>query len=1420
MNTYQFEQLVYCSSQKSIVTENPGFGIRTKSAGLTNAEAEDIVSAAKVNYAVPMEQRATRQLIEEHPQLDELYPPLYTYKKIQLSNGDIKYIVARTVYVGIDYGYFARIEGAHRDGANYIAHVLVFNEPIPPTVLLHAIQLGVFLPQNMVCSPENEDICSYLIGEPTVLTAGEIQVEEEPNHTLTEQIGWLITALLQAYKNQRTDEYAKKIIYKSNQEQILQLLPIFGVLPKNLIKDVYFQINNMEAYNVPIDLNIQFINEKSQAQIASDYCITVDTLQKPISTSNIEENFLFAQVHHCCEVEDFQMLETLIDMFCEFDFSQTIDYETAYNSMILARTSEPLLLESYTPKQLENILDTSLLPQDKTIIEKKINEAINGELAIPKDIKNYKKRIEIIDTLRNSHPNVLHLEATSGNRLMEVLFETEENDTLPSLEKYCDCLIYILEKADCSLPEEEKFLQVISKLHEKKSWLTFIKYYYSEIPLASLLKIEECILQSKTEFDKFELIEEILNSKMLAARNASTIANALQTLWQKVESETEKDYIINLFRKITNKQTAKMVMENITDQTFYDALNQNSTFQKRILNQVKKMFPFVSKFLCLLCVIAFSACKVELKKSKPYCNPFQAVVYSLPTTNVAQVEEITYDEKKKKILAEQYSIDKLGRINYYQSIRDNDTVAVNYDYRNKKLKNIISSDVDYTLDGDKYELSSLRAFEKGTNTQKSVTTYSYGKNGELKRTVEYENDEKTFYDYTYFPDMHLQTLTITSSANNNKIVFEFDQNKQRPINRKDYGGKKQKLQASYTYVYFSEDKYGNWQSAICKNAKGKAVRSYDRKYKYFSDIENEKKQLRRAAEMTSYTMQNLSDNKIINYFKNIPYRFKLNNYSHNTPSLGLTIFLAVLLIGFIFLLVHLAKKYNLLQGFSGRVQPNGMKRTWMFNKEAYLDVLVIAAVLLLAFMAVLATMCVIGAITFAILWVFKVLLIVLVWIGWIALIGGGLYLYAAQDGPGCITVLVGGVIVIFRNVLKDLGQNAVDWGFDFMSNLNVFGWGLSVITNFWDVILMTVTTPLVIFFSAAFVIILCVFLLMGFEKIVMSLYDIRRPCPVCGSTKTPEYWIDEYHKHPVALHPGFYGVFHQTNPDTGEKLPTMIFNGKGKLLRKCTNCHSFMRGNTQGQSTVGTEKHIGVVGHRSSGKSYLLYSGLHELIDHYPTISAHQDFDRDTSIGSNYERIRKGAGIQTDVKDAYRAIQLMIEHKPVAYHIYFYDVAGEMFNQRSTSYQKAMTFYKNVQSIIFIVDPTMIDTSGGELSDEMENWLKKQPRSEQFSLDNIYSSMQTILMRAGNNTKHLHLTFVCTKADMGYLEACGYNQNISEKDIEQFMKNDLRLGNIINAAKSSFKDVHFEIASVQPSYIENMRKLFVNVLKQLGVNIG
>lgn len=341
-------------------------------------------------------------------------------------------------------------------------------------------------------------------------------------------------------------------------------------------------------------------------------------------------------------------------------------------------------------------------------------------------------------------------------------------------------------------------------------------------------------------------------------------------------------------------------------------------------------------------------------------------------------------------------------------------------------------------------------------------------------------------------------------------------------------------------------------------------------------------------------------------------------------------------------------------------------------------------------------------------------------------------------------------------------------------------------------------------------------LLNGFEFIVTRIYSIRRPCPICGSTATPDYIVGGK-SHPVKLHPGVYGVFTHKSPVTGESIPTMLLNGRGKVTRKCKKCNSFINADTD--NTIGTEIHIGIVGHRSSGKSYLLYSGLSSLMSSYPERFSQIDADNDTRIENKKKRIDARDGIQTDVANKYRAIQLILKSKlrPVPYHLFFYDVAGEKFNASSSSHKTAMDFYRNVQSIVFIVDPSMLDISGTPASAKFVDWHKRNANAEKYRIDGSFAVLKDILETVGRKSNKIDFNFVCTKTDMGYLPELGYSKTPGENEIERFISTELGLSNLINSARASFKNVHFYTVSAIESDKSRLKNLFITLLEQRKV---
>ena len=303
MKKIHFEQIVCASSQKSITTGYDGFGVRSKSGGISDMEADEIFYKSDINYQLPSEMMATEEIVAANPDLEKLYPSLYTFRSITLSSGETRYIIAKTLYVGIDYGYYAQIDAARRAGTNYVANILVFNEKPDVSVLSEVFNKKMFVPHDTICSPKNKELCSFLVGEPVALPDGDIEVEEKKNPSTDVDFGWLTIALLEMYKNEKIlpPEQQKKVFFKIQHEKTEKILGLLGSLPDELTKDCFLQANSMLQSNVPDSFKLLIVNEKDNTTINEDYHIVIDLLGNTPRVVNVEIGDVYKQILDCCK---------------------------------------------------------------------------------------------------------------------------------------------------------------------------------------------------------------------------------------------------------------------------------------------------------------------------------------------------------------------------------------------------------------------------------------------------------------------------------------------------------------------------------------------------------------------------------------------------------------------------------------------------------------------------------------------------------------------------------------------------------------------------------------------------------------------------------------------------------------------------------------------------------------------------------------------------------------------------------------------------------------------------------------------------------------------------------------------------------------------------------------------------------------
>lgn len=838
---------------------------------------------------------------------------------------------------------------------------------------------------------------------------------------------------------------------------------------------------------------------------------------------------------------------------------------------------------------------------------------------------------------------------------------------------------------------------------------------------------------------------------------------------------------------------------------------------------------FLSLVLCTLVYLTGCA------KPKQWTTQFSYRYYECyPGTAVKSFQSKTYDSKGKLLQTQGYDFDIDGNLIREYAINGIDTTDIaTYKYKNKRLVEIVTNEGakgKTTYDNNGF-LTNIQFYNdlRGKKTLWATHDMTYNSDGLLSLyIIKRENlgylpgsnveDRGSYKEIRveYNEGLRSSFMILESNYSNNQhLRYEYDYNQYgfaKSVTIYDNGSGKtlQTLQFAYKY-----DEHNNWIERTQKE-KGKLQQTEKRVFTYYTAEDIAAVSVKSAPKPKINHGGNSMFGIIGDYFSGMKERIELQSWEYDGGTVLLVIVLLLTVIGMILALKRMIEK----PFFKRHVMSNGMKRLWMYDSSRYLNVLSYFGIALACFLGAILVIALVGGIAWLIAWIIKIFFIIIIWAGVAMLIVGGLG--ALGESELAAFLIPGILILIFSKTLQRWGDGIVDWSFDFLQRVNMIGWGFNFCVNLWDVILLVFLTPIVLFLLVALVIIIFNTILNGIEWVVTRIYSIRRPCPSCGSTQTPDYIVGGK-VHPVKLHPGTYGVFTQRSPVTGQLIPTMLLNGKGKLQRKCPHCGTIINADTK--RTFGTDVHIGFVGPRSSGKSYLLYSGLSCMLKSHPGVIQQYDADQDTRIESKKQRIDARQGIQTNVANKYRAVQLMVSSKlrPVPYHVFFYDVAGEKFNAASSSYKTAMDFYKNVQSIVFIIDPSMIDYTGIPASEKIKNWANKSGvnQGESYRIDNAFSVLKDILESVGRKSKRIDFTFVCTKADMGYFEADGFvRKGITEQGIEQFVRNSLGLGNLINSAKASFDSVHFFEMSVTDGDTSKLKQLFEFLMKQRGVSIG
>lgn len=796
-------------------------------------------------------------------------------------------------------------------------------------------------------------------------------------------------------------------------------------------------------------------------------------------------------------------------------------------------------------------------------------------------------------------------------------------------------------------------------------------------------------------------------------------------------------------------------------------------------------------FLILLTALLAIACESEKAPSFLKGNPYGKEFAGL-SGPVKYVVYSTY-HKKQVVQAIRNDYSTEGVLVKSKTFEKGDSIVYHYIYDpSNNIQDISGTDItDYKAQYQKGTL--VKEWLFSDKKKKNGITNRYRIKGEtlIKKVNDIRTGAGTTYTYLYNSRGIILTKQIMV---NDGSYSQYHYDEDDHLTSIGYYTPKGKLK----YEESITSKYDNYNNCTLYVARrnGKIVEHVKISYKYYTEDE-----LKNSTQQAESAITNIS--VIRNAISSEP----------TPPSDGLMT--AIILISIAFWALYLCyaqKHWNLFRNLGGKVGSNGMRRMWMYNAEPYVKMGTLLTSVIAAFLSAIILLLLCGGVIWVIFWGINLFIWGIIIVGWILLIGGIIALLF-RFVHALIAIIVGGIIVIFSGTLKEWGEMIVDWGTNFLDHVNAVDWTISILQAYGETALLIIVIPLALFLAIALLCIVVSLILRTFEFIAIKIYNVNRPCPICGNKQAFVYMVDGK-EYPLALHPGLYGVFYQTNHHTGTRVPTMLLNGKSKLTRKCPHCGQLI--NTSHDEAYGTDIHIGIVGDRSCGKSYMLYSGLELLSKTFGKDLVQIDADRNNDMNVILQRIHHKDGIQTAVKNRYKAIQFRLTRKfrPMPYQLFFYDVAGENFNVNADKSPSALEFYSNVKTILFVIDPTLLDIQKAYPSTAFAQWHKLHGNpNEQYDLEATISTLKNIIEQVGRKTKDIDIIITCSKKDLGYLQNSNYPYEADEMMIQKFIKEELGLFNLDNAINNWFKSVGYSAVSAIDENSPSLKTLFLKIVK-------
>lgn len=507
MKTLNYKEIYYTSSERSIITHSAGIGIRTYTNGMDSHEASTIAEKCVFGYSLDDSRKLTFEQIQQNPSIVYDYPPIYIYHKVTLDSGSIKYVVGRTIYLGIDYGYFCNRNEAMRTGTNYFTHLLIFDEMPPISVLAEIDRKSVFTPIDYTCTPDNVELRTLLTGEPQLLSPKTIQCETSSEYIIDAEFAYCVIGFLQSYYNiiNNKEDSLKKIIIKAPAKQTPELIKRMSLLPQLLIGEKTFLSNYMQGYGVPDDFNMVFVNEFNKNELYENNHICIDLFNK--STTNIDDNYIYRKILELGGENDNITILKLVNYYLGLDLTKELNYQFLYNLFIAIESDKDILLQDISKDFINQVNNVQLSSVQELELWKKINGTINCGLTSKKG-SEINQAINIVGYVLSTNRSKLKLKQESSTWINNVVFG--ENSYLSKIVNNSNVDIVIALVDRTKILSDSAFYNAIKQSQDIVVWTKFIQFYYADSLKLNVESVTENVLQSDLKKqEKEDLIKRL-----------------------------------------------------------------------------------------------------------------------------------------------------------------------------------------------------------------------------------------------------------------------------------------------------------------------------------------------------------------------------------------------------------------------------------------------------------------------------------------------------------------------------------------------------------------------------------------------------------------------------------------------------------------------------------------------------------------------------------------------------------------------------------------------------------------------------------------------------------------------------------------------------------------------------------------------